>query len=113
MCRDSHYILVNIVKASRPMLYYIMKRFWDFLRKNIVYAIIGTTIYWGTPHIVVTLLGIFISNYFFTLYLAVFGVQVALPAIPIIIGISLGIKGITMCFKKTKKGENKNGRRES
>ena len=66
-----------------------MKRFWDFLKKNAVYAVIGTTIYWCIPHIVVTLLGIFVSKYFFTLYLAVFGGQVALPAIPIIIGINI------------------------
>ena len=79
-----------------------MKRFWDFLKKNAVYAVIGTAIYWGIPHIVVTLLGIFISKYFFTLYLGVFGVQVMLPAIPIIIGISLGVKGITVGFKKIK-----------
>ena len=76
-----------------------------------MFAIIGTLIYWATPHIVVTLLGIFVNKYFFTLYLAVFGVQVALPAIPIIIGISLGIKGIVCGFKKIKnKGEKENGR---
>ena len=87
-----------------------MKRFWDFLRKNAVYAVIGTAIYWGIPHIVVTLLGIFVSKYFFTLYLGVFGVQVMLPAIPIIIGISLGVKGITTIFKKRNKEKLENGR---
>ena len=82
------------------------------MKKNAVYAVVGTAIYWGIPHIVVTLPGIFISKYFFTLYLAVFGVQVALPAIPIIIGISLGIKGIVMGFKKIKKEKIENGRRK-
>lgn len=88
-----------------------MKRFLDFLRKNVVYTVIGTAIYWGIPHIVVTLLGIFVSEYFFTLYLVVFGVQVGLPAIPIIIGISLGIKGITIGIKKIR-GRKENGRRK-
>ena len=92
------------------MLQY-MKRFWEFLKKNAVYAVIGTAIYWGFPYIVVTLLGIFVSKYFFTLYLGVFGVQVMLPAIPIIIGISLGVKGIFIGFRKIKR-RKENGRRE-
>ena len=79
-----------------------MQKFWDFLKNNAIWCIIGTFIYWGVPHIVVTFLGIFISKWFFALYPTVFGAQVALPAIPIIIGISLGIKGLLKLFHKKK-----------
>lgn len=79
----------------------IMERFWAFLRVNIIWCIIGTAIYWGIPYIVVTFLGIFVNKWFFTIFAAVFGVQVMLPAIPIIIGISLGVKGLfTLLHKK-------------
>ena len=79
-----------------------MKKFWAFLKANIIWCIIGTFIYWAIPYIIVTLLGVFVNNWFFTIYAAVFGVQVALPAIPIIIGISLGAKGIFTLFHKKK-----------
>lgn len=79
-----------------------MKKFWDFLKNNVIWCIIGTAIYWAIPHIVVTLLGIFGNKLFFALYPSVFAAQVALPAIPIIIGISLGIKGLFKLFYKKK-----------
>ena len=79
-----------------------MQKFWNFLKANIIWCVIGTGIYWAIPHIVVTLLGIFVNKWFFTVYAAVFGIQVMLPAIPIIIGISLGIKGLFAIFHKKK-----------
>lgn len=79
-----------------------MKKFLNFLKANVIWCIIGTTIYWALPYIVVILLGIFVNKWFFTIFAAVFGVQVALPAIPIIIGISLGIKGLFKLFHKKK-----------
>lgn len=79
-----------------------MRKFWNFLKANVIWCIIGTGIYWAIPYIIVTLLGVFVSKWFFTIYPAVFGTQVALPAIPIIIGISLGIKGIFVISHKKK-----------
>ena len=84
-----------------------MKKFIEFFKKNVLFCIIGTVIYWGIPHIVVIFLGI-INPWFFTLFAAVFGVQVLLPAIPIIIGISLGIKGLFILFQKKFKKNKKN-----
>ena len=84
-----------------------MKKFVEFLKNNVVFCIIGCIIYWGIPYIVIILLGVLVSPYYFTLIPATFGVQVALPAIPIIIGISLFVKGIFTL----KKGRNKNGRK--
>ena len=79
-----------------------MQKFWKFLKANVPWCIMGTAIYWGIPHLVVTLLGALINNWYFTLYAGVFAVQVALPAIPIIIGLSLAIKGLFLLFKKKK-----------
>lgn len=69
-----------------------MKRFKEFLKANFIWACLGCFIYWGIPYIIVTLLGVFVSAWYFTIYMVVFTTQVALPAIPIIIGISLLLK---------------------
>ena len=79
-----------------------MQKFWKFLKNNVIWCVIGTGIYWGIPHIVVTILGLIVNPIFFAAYAAVFAAQVALPAIPIIIGISRGIKGLFALFHKKK-----------
>ena len=79
-----------------------MDKFWKFLKANIIWCCLGCIVYWGIPHLTVTLLGIFVNRWYFTAYPALFGIQVMLPAIPIIIGISLGIKGIFLIFHKKK-----------
>ena len=79
-----------------------MKKFKEFLKANFIWCIIGTGIYWAVPYIIVIILGIF-NPWFFTIFAGVFAAQVALPAIPIIIGISLGVKGIFALFKKKSK----------
>ena len=80
----------------------IMQKFKKFLKDNYIWCIIGTAIYWAVPHIVTTILGLFINRIFFAFYPTIFAAQVALPAIPIIIGISLGIKGLFALFHKKK-----------
>lgn len=80
----------------------LMKKFKEFLKSNFIWCILGTAIYWAVPYIIVIILGIF-NPWFFTIFAGVFAVQVALPAIPIIIGISLGIKSVFAIFKKNKK----------
>ena len=83
-----------------------MKKFKEFLKANFIWCVIGIGIYWAVPYIIVIILGIF-NPWFFTIFAGVFAAQVALPAIPIIIGISLGVKGIFTLFKKKIKKKKK------
>lgn len=85
-----------------------MKKLWKWLRREIlvksmiVYILIAELIFWS-PVIVTALLAIIINPWFWTIC---FGVMVFwagpfTPAVPLQIGLALGIKKFVKIFKKT------------
>ena len=67
------------------------KKFWDFLKHNWQYQLIASAIFWSPP-VVIAILAIIISPWFWTLFGTLVTIWTIMPAIPIQIAMAIGIK---------------------
>lgn len=86
----------------------LWKKLWNFTKHNCLYIIIAEAIFW-VDLVIIAIISLF-NPIYWTIFTAVFGVQVTLlPAIPIQLAIAVGIKLLwEKIIKKFRRKNNEN-----